>query len=114
MTTKKKAPRKATTSSREDILKTAMKGYQEQVAQLTVIYHKLIELALTPHGGPDHRHPQPWLAADRLDQEALYIIQQNFASVLGEMGHILGPYQEQVLLERLPWAFKAVEAASNG
>lgn len=100
--------------SQEEILKTAMKGYQEQVVQLTVVYHKLIELALTPHGGPDHPHPQPWLAADRLDQEALYILQQNFATLLGEMGHILGPYQEQVLVEKLPWAFKAVEAASNG
>jgi hypothetical protein len=83
----------------------ALQVYQETFRKIANVFYKLVALAKQGHGGPSHPTPQPWVVADRLDQDALFAIQQKFADLLGEMAFTLGPQFEKNLLIELPYLF---------
>jgi hypothetical protein len=99
---------KKTKSEQSVIQQAGIAAFKDLKTKTELLFHKMIELALHGHI-LDVANPRPWVVADQLDQEALYSIQERFTKLLGELGHILGPHQEQALLDRLPWLFKPAE-----
>ena len=93
-----------------DILGTTLKRYQETFVKVTKTFYGLVELAKLGHGGSHRPTPQPWLVADRLDQEALCAIQMRLTELLGEFAFTLGPQFEELLLRELPYAFGRPES----
>jgi hypothetical protein len=96
-----------------DVLGATLRRYQETFVKVTKMFYDLVELAKLGHGGSNHPTPQPWLVADRLDQEALCAIQMRLTEILGEFAFTLGPQFEELLLKELPYLFSQSDSKAG-
>ena len=87
----------------------ALKYYQAMQSDVQQVFLRMVELAKQHNGNGK----SPWVVADIVHQEALFNIQERYLTVLGELGRILGPGYEAVLLQQLGYAFKPVEQAAS-
>ena len=91
----------------------ALRRPQETFVNLARSFYELVELAKQGHGRNNHPTPQPWVVADRLDQEALCSIQTRFAEILRKFAFILGPQFEKSLVIELPYLFSSSESRAK-